>query len=82
LYHDQESKIPYDYEDIIGLIAPRNCLIYSPVKDRFTDIIDIKKCIASVQNNWEDGLSFITPDDICRFQREQHEVLIDWLKKL
>ncbi len=82
LYHDQESKIPYDYEDIIGLIAPRNCLIYSPVKDRFTDIIDIKKCIASVQNNWKDGLSFITPDDICRFQREQHEVLIDWLKKL
>jgi len=81
-YHSREQKIPYDYDDVIGLIAPRNCLIYSPTRDRFADIDDLKKCMEKIQSSWKDGFQFISPDDICRFQKDQHEVLIDWLGKL
>ena len=37
LYHGKESTLPYDYDDVLALIAPRKCLIYSPTRDRFSD---------------------------------------------
>ncbi|SDL35103.1 alpha/beta hydrolase family protein [Kriegella aquimaris] len=82
LYHNREQEIPYDYDDVIKLIAPRNCLIYSPTRDRFSDIDDLKECIEKIKNTGGTGFQFISPDDVCRFQKDQHEVLIEWLGKL
>jgi pimeloyl-ACP methyl ester carboxylesterase len=83
LYHEEESKIPFDYEDIIRLIAPRKCLIYSPVRDRYANIADVKDCIAKASAAWDrnGGLVFKSPDDICRFQRDQQDVLVSWLEQ-
>jgi pimeloyl-ACP methyl ester carboxylesterase len=83
LYHGKESTIPYDYEDVLGLIAPRQCLIYAPTRDRFSDSDDVKACIEKVKPSWQDknGLRFVSPDDICRFQRSQQDVLVRWLEK-
>jgi pimeloyl-ACP methyl ester carboxylesterase len=82
LYHNREAELPFDYDDVISLIAPRKCLIYSPRRDRFSDINDIEKSMVKTKKAWNDGFLFLSPDDICRFQRDQHEVLIDWLSKL
>ncbi|MDB4583367.1 alpha/beta hydrolase [Draconibacterium sp.] len=84
LYHQNESKIPYDYDDVIKMIAPRKCLIYSPEHDRFADIDDIEKCITQAQTAWtdKDGLVFKNPDDICRFQRDQQDVVVRWLNTI
>jgi dienelactone hydrolase len=81
LYHQKESTLPYDYDDILRLAAPRKCLIYSPIRDRFSDIGDVKSCVANAKSSWtvKDGLAFISPDDICRFQRAQQDALIRWL---
>ena len=32
LYHQKESTIPYDYDDVLALIADRKCLIYAPAR--------------------------------------------------
>ncbi len=84
LYHNRESEIPYDYDDVIGLISPRNVLIYSPLRDRFTDINDINNCIKKSRKSWgeNNGFQFLSPDDICRFQKDQHEIFIKWLEKM
>jgi pimeloyl-ACP methyl ester carboxylesterase len=83
LYHKKESKIPYDYEDVIHMIAPRNVLVYAPRRDRFTDADDIQKCIVKAKTAWgnANNLEFKNPDDICRFQKDQQDVVLDWLSK-
>ncbi len=83
LYHQKEATLPYDYEDVLGLIAPRKCLAYAPTRDRFTDTEEVKACIHKAGLSWKDpgGLSFESPDDICRFQRDQQDVVVEWLGK-
>ena len=82
LYHQKESTLPYDYDDILRLVAPRKCLIYSPQRDRFSDIGDVKQCLERTRSAWpaKNGLTFISPDEICRFQRQQQDALVRWLE--
>lgn len=83
-YHNKEAEIPYDYDDVIQMIAPRNVLIYAPTKDRFADSGDIKNCVEKAQKSWkgEGGFQFQNPEDICRFQKDQQDVVVDWLSKI
>ncbi len=83
LYHKKESKIPYDYDDVLQMIAPRNVLIYAPLSDRFSDAYDISNCMVKAQTAWtnKDNFEFKAPDDICRFQKDQQDVVLEWLSK-
>ena len=84
LYNNQEAKISYDYDDVIQLIAPRNVLIYAPLHDRFTTHNDIVDCVEKAQKAWtnKENFQFRTPDDICRFQKDQQDVVLGWLKNV
>jgi hypothetical protein len=84
LYDNKEEKIPYDYYDVIQMIAPRKVLIYAPLRDRFTTPDDIRNCVEKVQTAWTNntGFEFYAPDDICRFQKDQQEVVLEWLRKI
>ncbi len=84
LFNGKESKIPYDYDDVIKLIAPRNCLIYAPLHDRFANSEDVKNCVEEAGKAWNTPSSFVfkAPDDICRFQKDQQDVLVDWLDQV
>ncbi|SEJ51733.1 Serine aminopeptidase, S33 [Cyclobacterium xiamenense] len=81
LYQGRESEIPYDYPDLIRLIAPRKLLVYAPLRDRFADAEDIRQGIKEAQTAWtgQGGLTFLAPEDVCRFQKDQQEVLVEWL---
>lgn len=83
LYHGRESTLPYDYDDVLALIAPRQCLIYSPQRDRFADIADIRACVDAAGQAWpgKEGLTFLSPDDVCRFQKDQRNTVVNWLEK-
>lgn len=84
LFSGKEQELPFDYDDVIGLIAPRNCLVYAPLRDRFADPEAIRNCIDKAKEAWNapGALVFRVPDDICRFQKEQQNVVVDWLNKL
>lgn len=81
LYDQKEHRLPYDYDDVLKMIAPRPCLIYAPSRDRFADSEDVMQAVDSVRPAWENPnrLMFMQPDDICRFQRDQQYVFITWL---
>lgn len=82
LFHDREKHLPYDYDDILKLIAPREALIYAPQRDRFANIDDVELSVKSASNAWSKsgGLVFKSPDDICRFQKDQQNVFLKWLE--
>ncbi len=82
LYHRRESTIPYDYDDVLAMIAGRQCLIYAPARDRFADSKDVKTCIEKAKAAWQevDALTFELPDDICKFQRSEQDALVRWLE--
>lgn len=84
LFNGEENKIPYDYDDVIKLIAPRNCLIYAPLNDRFADPGDVRKCVEKAKTAWKDPGAFMfrNPIDICRFQKDQQDVVVNWLDEI
>ncbi len=83
LYGGRESDIPYDFEDILSLIAPRPVQIVSPVYDREADVDDIAACVEKARRGrGKDWLvEHLVPEDYNRFQSPQHAILLDWLKK-
>jgi len=87
LFNGHEADIPFDYDDILRLIAPRPCLIVSPTRDRDADFDDVKACVERAGNAWTkskrpSGLTHLTPDDTNRFQKAQHELFIQWFDTL
>jgi pimeloyl-ACP methyl ester carboxylesterase len=83
LYQGRESEIPYDYPELIRLIAPRKVLVYAPVRDRFADPQDLRRGMKEAQTAWtgQGGFVFLAPDDVCRFQKDQQDVLLEWLNQ-
>jgi dienelactone hydrolase len=88
LFHRREDQIPFDYHDILSLIAPRACLIVSPTRDRDATIEDVTAMMGLVKKRWattgteKNQLTHLAPDDVNRFQAEQHKIFSDWVQAL
>ena len=83
LFDGREQQIPYDFDDVLALISPRPCLVYSPKSDREADYGDVAACVERVRQAWEAhgrGDNFIhqAPDDINRFQADQQNAFVQW----
>jgi dienelactone hydrolase len=83
LYQGREQEIPYDDDDLLRLIASRPCLIVAQKRDRHADFADVAACMKRASEAYgEDGpLTFLTPDDISRFQNDQHDTFLDWINR-
>ena len=82
-----ENRIPYDFDEIIGCIAPRPALIIAPSRDQYADIEDIKKCVGEVRKvytlfNKSGQPDLIVPEDYNRFSAYMQERMVAWIKKL
>ena len=69
---------------MLSLIAPRPCLIVSPMHDRHADLDEIKACVEKARAFWEDkgagsSLTHQMPDDYNRFQSDQQTVFVNWI---
>jgi pimeloyl-ACP methyl ester carboxylesterase len=87
LFDGQEGQIPYDFDDVMALVAPRPCLIYSPQHDRFADFADVTSCVERARMFWSqagaaDRLTQMSPDDYSRFQTAQQDAYLQWLGKV
>lgn len=85
LFQGREETIPYDYEDLFALIAPRPCFVSAPMRDRDADAADLAKCRQQTVAYWPANLSskqfeWQTPDDINRFQKDQQMEYLLWLR--
>ncbi len=81
LFHGKEPSLPYDYDDLLGALGQRPCLVYSARKDRHADADEVAVCVARAQSK-SSQIKLIQADDVNRFQSRQHQLLMEWLKSI
>jgi pimeloyl-ACP methyl ester carboxylesterase len=82
-----QAKIPYDYDELIGAIAPRPCLLYTPQQDRDANFADVKAAVAIAAKAWEakgvaDKLVHEAPEEYTKMEANEVKALIKWLNGL
>ncbi|MCZ6793829.1 MAG: alpha/beta hydrolase, partial [Planctomycetota bacterium] len=87
LFHGKEAEIPYDFDDVLSLVAPRPCLVVSAKRDREANHEAVRALVDRARKAWEGrggaaGLTHQSPDDIGRFQAEQQQAFLEWLARL
>lgn len=74
LFKGRENELPYDFEDILSLIAPRPCLVVAPKYDCDADHGEVRACVDKARASWQscgasENITCLEPDDYSRFQR-------------
>ena len=83
LFLGAEESLPYDYQDLLGAIAPRPALLLTPKRDRDANFSDVTHCIDEARGVWEDHnasrkLTWSAPDDYSRLSMEMTNSVVDW----
>jgi pimeloyl-ACP methyl ester carboxylesterase len=80
----QESRLPFDFDEVLAAIAPRRALIVAPTLDRYAPVADVqfeveqaRKVYARLGN--EDALQLQTPLAFNSFSPAMEEAVFDWL---
>jgi dienelactone hydrolase len=79
-----ESRLPYDFNEILACIAPRPVLVIAPLLDKDAHPEDIQKCIDDVSGVYgiygkNRNIELFTPEDYNRFSPEMRERMYEWL---
>merc|ERR1712118_185664 len=87
LFANQTSTVPYDYDELIGSLAPRPVLLYTPQQDRDATYNDVKACVSNLEKQWTaagapNNLTVIAPVKPTIMAHEESAQLVLWLKGL
>jgi dienelactone hydrolase len=80
-----EDRVPFDYDEIVAMAAPKPTLVVAPVKDRYARFADVQReleAAAGVHRVLGGKLDVWTPDDFNRFPAPLQQQVYDWLAKL
>jgi pimeloyl-ACP methyl ester carboxylesterase len=82
-----EKRVPYDFHEILGTIAPRPVFILAPKLDQDWVYDDVEACYREAAKVFalyqkQDGIVFNSPNDFNRFPPEYQELVINWMKTL
>ena len=82
-FAENEERIPYDYHEILGSVAPRPLLVVAPTWDQYASFEDVKKVVNEVEGvynlyNAEEMIKFNTPADYNRLSPEMLDQVIHW----
>ncbi len=80
----QESRLPFDYDEVVALIAPRPALLIAPTLDRYAHVDDVRRELEAPQKIYrlfgqKTALDLQTPLDFNRFTRQRQEEVFDWV---
>lgn len=80
----QESKIPYDYNELIAAIAPRPVLVVEPQMDRDGTPADVHAAVDQAKKvyslyNAAGSLSLMEPWDYTRLPTATQDAIIKWM---
>ena len=83
----QENHIPYDYDEVLAMIAPRPVLIFAPRLDYQSSLNDVKNCLEQAGRAYDllgakPSLQFHELDDYNRFSPESQQVVYEKLKSM
>ena len=79
-----ESQIPYDYQDLLGMIAPRPVLIVQPQLDRDASPADVESAVNQAKQvyslyNAGDKMAIIEPWDYNRLPNNTLDETVKWM---
>jgi len=82
-----ERRIPYDYHEVLALIAPRPVLVVAPKYDRENNLSDVTACVVEARKVYEmlgasEKLLFHVPDDYNRYSPELQKEINAKLKSM
>jgi dienelactone hydrolase len=82
-----ENRIPYDYHELLALIAPRSAVVFAPRLDTQATLADVKKCVSEAGKVYDllgarFNLKFHELDDYSRFSPETQQVVFEQLRAL
>ena len=80
----QEARLPFDYDEVLALAAPKKILVVSAEYDRFAPVADVRQEVAAARHVYqalgsESALELRTPRDFNRFHRELQVEVFDYL---
>jgi dienelactone hydrolase len=82
----QETRIPYDYQDLIGAIAPRPVYVFNPIYNRDATIKDVRDAVAQARKVYglyraADKLVLDDPWDYFRLSSAAQDRIIQWMSQ-
>ena len=80
-----ESRLPYDFDELIAAIAPRSVLIVEPTMDRATTPADVREAVARAKQIYTlysaaDKLTLYEPVDYTRLTNATEDWAVRWMK--
>jgi dienelactone hydrolase len=80
----QEARLPFDFDEVLAVAAPRPVLLVAPTLDRYARIADVRAEVAESRKVWQvlgrpGALTLDTPEDMNRFDRKMQSRVFDWL---
>jgi hypothetical protein len=83
----EERRIPYDYDELLAMIAPRPVLIFRPRIDYSSTLPDVQNAIQEAGKVFNvlggaGRLQFLELDDYNRFSPESQKVVYEQLKRM
>ena len=88
LFRENPSEIPYDYDEVLSNIAPRQTLIHAPTQDRDANFDDVQTCVKLSRVSWgnfSDRLIFSSSSSsggMTQMSINESKILCDWLLML
>lgn len=81
-----EDRVPFDYDEVLALAAPKQVLIVAPELDWFAPVADVRREVEESRRVYrllgqENSLELWTPRDFNRFPRKLQEKVFDYLAK-
>lgn len=81
----EETRVPYDYHEVLAMMAPRPALIFAPKIDTQATLSEVRGCVAEAGKVYEllwakDNLQFVELDDYNHFSPETQQVVFERLK--
>jgi len=80
----QESRLPFDYDEVLAAIAPRPVLLFAPTLDRYAQVADVLLEVEQARKIYnllgrENALQLETPLGFNGFQPAMQARAFDWL---
>lgn len=87
VYANDPDKIPFDFYEVLGALAPRGVFSNSPLRDTNFDVAGVRKAFARAEMVYRlhgagDRLTLVTPDAAHDFPEAERRAAYAWLDTL
>jgi len=85
-FADHEDRVPFDFDEVLALVAPKPVLLIAPELDRYARVADVRREMEGPKKVYDllghpEALQFETPMDINRFPRRLQQRAFDWFSQ-